>query len=72
MAEDRNRESSEDECGNNRTSANKGKPVANDTGWRRTEECWPFQVPRIGDRYGCLSAETWTIVCRQHGQAGEN
>ena len=31
-----------------------------------------FKYHRIGDRYRCPSAETWTIACRLHGQSGEN
>ena len=27
------------QCGKNRSSVNKGKPAANRTEWRRTEEC---------------------------------
>ena len=39
MAEGLNRQWSEDQCGKNRTSVNKRKPAANQTEWRRTEEC---------------------------------
>ena len=28
----------------------RGKSVANQTEWRRTEECWLFQIPGISDR----------------------